>query len=205
MAQLTPEQFAAKLREKAKAIALNAPLQIAAQSVHADRVIRIFSSGIAGASYNKTNELYMYDKDLRRNGNHEGKPFDSGRTVKSGKNKGKSITWTKAQNKTTYFKSYYDLKREQGFNPDTVNMRLTNDLQSDFANSAKTNSAGVPPTGDVIKVNNDLYVESLRRPLNALKLEKHVDTFGNFVAFTQKEKDDFQRIYTFEMTKLLQS
>jgi hypothetical protein len=196
MAQLTPEQFAAKLREKAKAIALNAPLQIAAQSVHADRVIRIFSSGIAGASYNKTNELYMYDKDLRRNGNHEGKPFDSGRTVKSGKNKGKSITWTKANNKTTYFASYYDLKREQGFNPDIVNMRLTNDLQSDFANS---------PTDKVIKVNNDLYVEALRRPLNALKLEKHVESFGNFVAFTQKEKDDFQRIYTFEMTKLLQS
>jgi endo-1,4-beta-D-glucanase Y len=63
----------------------------------------------------------------------------------------------------------------------------------------------VPPTGEVIKVNNDLYVEELRRPLNALKLEKHVESFGNFVAFTQKEKDDFQRIYAFEMNKLLQS
>ena len=205
MAQLTPEQFAAKLREKAKAIALNAPLQIAAQSVHADRVIRIFSSGIAGESYNKTDALYVYDKNLRRKGNHEGKPFDSGRTVKSGKNKGKSITWTKANNKTTYFASYYDLKREQGFNPDVVNLRLQNDLQSDFANSARTNTAGVPPTGEVIKVNNDLYVESLRRDINVKKLEGLVEKYGNFVAFTQKEKDDFQRIYTFEMTKLLQS
>lgn len=205
MAQLTPEQFAAKLREKAKAIALNVPLQIAAQSVHADRVIRIFSSGIAGESYNKTDALYVYDENLRRKGNHKGKPFDSGKTVKSGKNKGKSITSSKANNKTTYFASYYDLKREQGFNPDVVNLRLQNDLQSDFANSARTNTAGVPPTGEVIKVNNDLYVESLRRDINVKKLEGLVEKYGNFVAFTQKEKDDFQRIYAFEMNKLLQS
>lgn len=185
MAQLTPEQFAAKLREKAKAIALNAPLQIAAQSVHADRVIRIFSDGISGASYNKTNPLYVADKDLRRAGTHRGK---TGKTIK-----------------TSAYPSYYALKRQQGFDPNKVNMRLTNDLQSDFANSQKTNTTGAPPVGEVIKVNNDLYVEALRRPLNALKLEKHVESFGNFVAFTQKEKDDFQRIYTFEMTKLLQS
>jgi hypothetical protein len=176
MAQLTPEQFAAKLREKAKAIALNAPLQIAAQSVHADRVIRIFSDGISGASYNKTDALYVADKDLRRAGTHKGKT-------------GKQI-------KTTYYPSYYDLKRQQGFDPNTVNMRLTNDLQSDFANS---------PTGQVIKVNNNLYVEALRRSENVDKLKGNIKRFGNFVAFTQKEKDDFQRIYAFEMNKLLQS
>jgi hypothetical protein len=78
-------------------------------------------------------------------------------------------------------------------------------LQSDFANSARTNTAGVPPTGEVIKVNNDLYVESLRRDINVKKLEGLVEKYGNFVAFTQKEKDDFQRIYAIEMTKLLQS
>jgi hypothetical protein len=186
MAQLTPEQFAAKLREKAKAIALNAPLQIAAQSVHADRVIRIFSDGISGASYNKTDALYVADKDLRRAGTHKGKT-------------GKQI-------KTTYYPSYYDLKQQQGFDPNTVNMRLTNDLQSDFANSEKiTSGTGRPDIGDVQKINNDLYVESIKREHNKGKLKGGIKRFGNFVAFTQKEKDDFQRIYAFEMTKLLQS
>ena len=185
MAQLSWKDYANKLLSKAGLIKVNLPLQIAAQSVHADRVIRIFSDGIDGASYNKTNPLYVADKDLRRAGTHKGKT-------------GKQI-------KTTYYPSYYDLKQQQGFDPNTVNMRLTNDLQSDFANSQKTNTTGAPPTGEVIKVNNNLYVEALRRPENVEKLKGNVKRFGNFVAFTQKEKDDFQRIYAFEMNKLLQS
>jgi hypothetical protein len=184
MAQLTPEQFAAKLREKAKLIAINKPLQDAAQSVHADRVIRIFSDGISGAVYT-SEDLYVADKDLRRAGTHKGKT-------------GKQI-------KTSYYETYYDLKKQQGFTEGNVNMRLTNDLQSDFANSQKTNTTGAPPVGEVIKVNNNLYVEALRRPENVGKLKGGIKRFGNFVAFTQKEKDDFQRIYAFEMTKLLQS
>ena len=185
MAQLSWKDYANKLLSKAGLIKVNLPLQIAAQSVHADRVIRIFSDGISGASYNKTDALYVADKDLRRSGTHRGKT-------------GKQI-------KTTYYPSYYDLKQQQGFDPNTVNMRLTNDLQSDFANSQKTNTTGAPPTGQVIKVNNNLYVEALRRHENVDKLKGNVKRFGNFVAFTQKEKDDFQRIYAFEMTKLLQS
>ena len=185
MAQLSWKDYANKLLSKAGLIKVNLPLQIAAQSVHADRVIRIFSDGISGASYNKTDALYVADKDLRRAGTHKGKT-------------GKQI-------KTTYYPSYYDLKQQQGFDPNTVNMRLTNDLQSDFANSQKTNTTGAPPTGQVIKVNNNLYVEALRRSENVDKLKGNIKRFGNFVAFTQKEKDDFQRIYAFEMTKLLQS
>jgi hypothetical protein len=185
MAQLSWRDYANKLLSKAGLIKVNLPLQIAAQSVHADRVIRIFSDGISGASYNKTDALYVADKDLRRSGTHKGKT-------------GKQI-------KTTYYPSYYDLKQQQGFDPNTVNMRLTNDLQSDFANSQKTNTTGAPPTGQVIKVNNNLYVEALRRSENVDKLKGNEKRFGNFVAFTQKEKDDFQRIYAFEMTKLLKS
>jgi len=147
--------------------------------------MRIFSDGISGAAYNKTDELWVADKNLRRAGSHKGK---TGNAIK-----------------TTYFKSYYDLKKEQGFDPNSVNMRLTNDLQSDFANSEKTNGTGKAPSGQVIKVNNNLYVEALRRSENVDKLKGNVKRFGNFVAFTQKEKDDFQRIYAFEMTKLLQS
>ena len=152
MAQLSWKDYANKLLSKAGLIKVNLPLQIAAQSVHADRVIRIFSDGISGASYNKTDALYVADKDLRRSGTHKGKT-------------GKQI-------KTTYYPSYYDLKQQQGFDPNTVNMRLTNDLQSDFANSQKTNTTGAPPTGQVIKVNNNLYVEALRRHENIELLKR---------------------------------
>lgn len=182
MAQLTPEQWAAKLLRQAEAIKANAPLQIAAQTVHAMRVHRIFDEGIAGAKYGG-GALYVADKNLRRAGSHKGK---TGSTIK-----------------TTYFKNYADLKRQQGFSGDKVNMRLTNDLQSDFANSQKTDGTGAAPSGQVIKVSNDLYVEAIRRPQNMVKLESGIRKFGNFIAFTPDERAEFQRIYTSEMNVLL--
>ena len=182
MAQLTPEQWAAKLLRQAEAIKVNAPLQIAAQTVHAMRVHRIFDEGIAGAKYGG-GELWVADKNLRRAGSHKGK---TGNTIK-----------------TTYFKNYADLKKQQGFSSDKVNMRLTNDLQSDFANSQKSDSTGASPVGQVIKVSNDLYIEALRRPENVVKLEAGIKKFGNFIAFTQEEKTEFQNIYTKEMNVIL--
>jgi hypothetical protein len=182
MAQLTPEQWTAKLLKQAEVIKANAPLQIAAQTVHAMRVHRIFDEGIQGAKYGG-GELYVADKNLRRAGSHKGK---TGKTIK-----------------TTYFKNYADLKKQQGFSGDKVNMRLTNDLQSDFANSQKTDGTGASPVGQVIKVSNDLYVEALRRSENVVKLNAGIAKFGNFIAFTQEEKTEFQRIYTSEMNVLL--
>jgi len=182
MAQLTPEQWAAKLMRQAEVIKTNAPLQIAAQTVHAMRVHRIFDEGIAGAKYSG-GPLYVADKNLRRAGSHKGK---TGKTIK-----------------TTYFKNYADLKTQQGFDGNTVNMRLTNDLQSDFANSEKTSGTGTAPVGQVIKVSNDLYIEALRRPKNVVKLKAGIAKFGNFIAFTPAEKTEFQKIYQSEMNVLL--
>jgi hypothetical protein len=180
MAQLTTQQFIAKLREQQKQ--LYKPLAIAAQSVHADRMFRIFDTGTVARGYDKTQELWVADDKLRKQGSHIGKT-------------GKRI-------KTTYFKSYYDLKQKQGFDPNEVNFRLTNDLQSDLANSQKTNSTALN-VGQVIKVSNRLYQEALRRPKNAEKLEGLESRFGPFTKFTQAERKKFNDIIEFEMRKLL--
>ena len=182
MAQLTPQEYSAKLRAQAKALSELKPLQVAAQAVHAMRVERIFDTPGVGGSYNKTKPIWMKNSELRR------------------KNKGKSGKATD----TSYFSSYYALKAAQGFDPDIVNLRLTNDLQSDFANSQKTNGTGTPPSGKVIKVNNGLYIEALRRGKNVQKLNANIKRFGNFIAFTKAERDEFHRIIAIEFKKMME-
>ena len=180
---MTVAEEIAKLRASVKALDNNRPLERAAQTVHGMRVKRIFQDGLSGASYNTTRELWVADKNLRRAGSHKGKT-------------GKAI-------KTTYFKSYFDLKQQQGFKSGKVNLRLTNDLQSDFANSPQTDGTGAPPIGKVIKVSNNVYMEALRRPKNVQKLKGLVRKYGDFTLFTPDERSKFALIYQAEMSKLL--
>jgi len=179
---VTQAEYIAKLNRQIEQLRTNAPLAIAAQTVHDMRVERIFDNPGVGGSYNRTKPIWVKNTELRR------------------KNKGKS---GKAQ-KTSYFSSYYALKQDQGFDPNVVNLRLTNDLQSDFANSSKTNGTGRPPSGKVIKVSNSLYVEAIRRGNNMVKLKSNLKRYGNFLAFTQAERAKFYEINRQEFIKLLQ-
>lgn len=165
-----------------KALDQGKPLAIAAQTVHALRVVRIFDKEGTGGTYNKTRPLYVADKNLRRAGSHRGKT-------------GKPI-------KTTAFPSYYALKRQQGFNPDIVNMRLTNDLQSDFANAPQTNGTNTP-VGPLTEINKNLYVEDVKRPNNIVKLKSGIKKYGDFTKFTKSERAKFAQIVQFEFMKVL--
>jgi len=185
MAKLTSDQYIAKLRKQMKELEAGKPLRIAAQTVHAMRVERIFDTGSVAKGYNTTNELWVADKDLRKNGNHRGKT-------------GKPI-------KTTYFKSYFDLKQKQGFNPNTVNFRLTNDLQMDFANSNVDSGTGKSNSGTPIKVNNQLYIEALRRPENQDKLAGLKKKYGDFTVFYANERKVFLDIMKVETLRLLRA
>ena len=127
--------------------------------------------------------MYISDDRLRKEGNHTGKT-------------GKPI-------KTSYYKSYADMKKQQGFTGGQVNLRLTNDLQSDFANSPQKNGTGKPSAGKVIKVNNNIYIEALRRPLNVKKLRGHIARYGDFTQFTNEERAKFADTLNFEFDKLL--
>lgn len=178
---MTATEFAHQLRQAALEIQAGKALQRAAQSVHADRVVRIFDSPGVGGSYNKTNPVYVKNSQLRRT------------------NKGKS---GKAKD-TSYFKSYYDLKQEQGFDADTVNLRLTNDLQMDFANSKIDSGTGAVDVGNVIKESELLYVEKIRSSENMKKLKSNIKKFGNFLEFTPEETNKFNTILEAELLSTL--
>jgi len=177
---MTSAEHIAKLRASVRALDENKPFAIACQTVHALRVVRIFDKGIDGASYNTTKPINVENNQLRRT------------------NRGKSGN----AEQTSYFESYYELKKAQGFDPNRVNLRLTNDLQSDFANSPMT-SGTATPVGKVIKVSDTLYIEALRRANNVKKLRANIRRYGDFTRFTQEERAKFNETLTFEFNRLI--
>lgn len=189
MAELNTRQFAEKIRAKAQLLAKdNYPLKMAAQTIHALRIRRIFHVGLNASAgrigtYNSTKELWASDKQLRRAGTHRGKT-------------GKPI-------KTSYYKSYKALKQQQGFNSDRVNLRMTNNLQSEFANTnIPSGSDAVPNNASPERVNANLYVE---RVDNVDKLRGIEAKYGNVFGFTKGERTKFLEVYNFEATKILTS
>ena len=190
MAELTITQWVQKQRKLQEDIRKGLPLEIAARTVHTLRVNRIFHEGrnTAGGSigsYDRNRELWVPDSRLRRNGSHSGKT-------------GKAI-------KTTYFKSYFALKSEQGFDAGTVNLRLTNDLQSDFANARLSKGSDNVPTTPPIKVSPALWKEELRRSKNVDKMNGNEKRFGRIFGATKQEEEQFQKVGYFEMIKILKS
>lgn len=182
MAELTPKKYVAELKRRANLLkAQNKPLQIAAQSAHALRVNRIFhegldSNGSAIGSYATSPEVWI-DNDYLRRGGNKGK---SGRAKK-----------------TSYYKSYADFKKSQGFGSNIV-LRQTNRLQSDFANrQISPNSDGLP-NSKPIRVNTNLYIERITSE-NADKIEGREDVFK----FSAKERAIFKRVYSATATKIL--
>jgi len=190
MAELTITQWVQKQRKLQEDIRKGLPLEIAARTVHTLRVNRIFHEGrnTAGGSigsYDRSRELWVPDSRLRRNGSHRGKT-------------GKAI-------KTTYFKSYFALKSEQGFDAGTVNLRLTNDLQSDFANARLSKGSDNVPTTPPIKASPSLWKEQLRRSKNVDKMNGNERRFGRIFGATKQEQDQFQKTGYDEMVRILKS
>lgn len=182
MAELTPKQFAAEIKKRANLLkAQNKPLQIAAQTAHALRVKRIFHDGLDSnnssiGSYSTSPEVWI-DNDYHRRGGNKGK---SGRAKK-----------------TSYYKSYADFKKSQGFGSNIV-LRQTNRLQSDFANrQISPNSDGLP-NSKPIRVTKDRYIERITSE-NEDKIKGRENIFN----FTNKEKAVFNRVYNATATKIL--
>lgn len=202
MATLTLEQYLAKIkRQNRELIKKNVPLQIAAQTTHALITNRIFHEGRATdggpiGSYDDKNEMWVSDDQLRRNGNHRGKPTG---LTKSGKPRKRG-----GQIKTTYFKSYKELKRKQGFNPDVVNLRMKNELQSDFANRQIGKQNNAVPKVRTIKIDAQEYQIILRKQINVDKMEGAEKRFSKRIfAHTEDEKKQFRNVARKELIKFL--
>jgi hypothetical protein len=191
MSQLTPDQFIISLKEKAKKLSKeNLPLKIAATTTEALRVDRIFHEGLNqnGSSigtYNTSTEIYASDDQLRRNGTNKGK--------------------TGKPTKTSYYKSYRDLKTQQGFNASGVNLRMTNNFQSDYANAPLAKSSNQVPKPRPFKVSVNHYQVKLSRQENVDKLEGFEKKYGKVFDFSEGEKKAFYKTYNFEANKILNS
>lgn len=169
---MTTTEYISILKARATKLQSGKALQIAAQTVHADRVERIFDKGSVTRGYS-TKPIYISAKQNRKG---VGKYFKGG---------------------------YKEYKAYAGFDNSKVNFRNTNDLQSDFANSQVDAGTGTPDSGNVIKVSNSLFVEKLRSSENIDKLNENIKRFGNFVAFTNSEREKFNKILQLELTATL--
>jgi hypothetical protein len=187
MAELTEKQFVDKIRKKIKLLAKdNVPLKLAAQTIHTDRINRIFHVGLNSSAarigvYDTTRELWVSDDQLRRAGTHKGKFGDP--------------------TKTSYYKNYKELKKQQGFRNDRVNLRMTNNLQSEFANkNIGKNSNSIPSNAKPEKINNDKYVERID---NEKKVKGLEEKYGTIFEFTKGERSKFYRVYNAEALRIL--
>lgn len=189
MAQLTLEQHFRKMRKQAQELKRkNVPLEIAARTTHALITNRIFhegknSSGSRIGSYNTTTELWASDENLRRAGTHRGK--------------------TGNPTKTSYYKSYKDLKRQQGFNANVVNLRMKNELQSDFANARIAEGSDSPPKPNTIKVNPNEYRIVLRKQINVEKKAGLEQKYGAIFNHTKAERKQFYKVVQKELIRWL--
>lgn len=147
------------------------------KSVMAQMVGRIFEEGknSAGAGigkYNGSNELYVNPDTLPRKVQPRGKPGKE-RNVKD--------------RKTAYFTSYQALRSEMGRESGFINLRLTNDLQSDFAN-AQISGDGVATSPEPKKISPLEYHITLKRDVNIKKRAGIEKRFGPIFNLTQGEK-----------------
>lgn len=176
---ITYQQFIAKMDARIASLQSGVIMERAVRSVMAEAVVRIFeegknSSGGKIGSYNATKELYVNPNTLPRNVAPRGKP-----------GKEKNVQ----SRKTVYFKSYKDLRSEVGRESGFVNIRLTNDLQSDYANAQVSGSTIATP--EPLKISNTEYRITLKRTINQKKRAGLEAKYGNIFFLTQGEKERY--------------
>lgn len=182
---MTIEELNKKLEKRIKNIEkISVPLKKAVISTMAGMNQRIFVMGklsnmqkIGQGKYSDK-ELWVSDERLPRKGNHRGKPNAKGKTRKI---------------KTTYYKNYTALKKAMGrYTNGVVNLRLTNDLQSDFNNAPVSNSGGVSAPKP-LEINKLTFAILLRR--NSLKKEGLEEKYGAIFLLTKVEKERFYKTF----------
>ena len=175
--------------ERIKFLKSGIPLERAVRTIMPIIQNRIFeqgkgSNGNAIGSYNGSDELYVDPDTLPKNIAPRGKP---------GKER-------EVQNrKTVYFKSYKALRSEMGRESGKINLRLTNDLQSDWSNaeiSKGSNQLGKP---NPKKVSNYEYHISLKRDVNIEKAKGLEKRFGPIFAMTPDEVAKYFEILNKEL------
>lgn len=193
MPQLTTEEYIKKNRVKLEALVrFDIPLKIAVYTIVGEQSIRIFQMGLNSAGskigvYNTSNSLYVNTS--------KSAPIKNSPIGKNGDTKFKNGK----SHKSTYYKSYKEFrakqKRESGF----VNLRLTNELQSDFSNAKISKTSTKVIQGQPIRVNANYYKTELKKDINQKKREGLEDKYGKIFSLTKEEKAKYFAILQKEL------
>lgn len=202
MAQLTARQWIQKLEAKLKALEQrNVPLEIAVRTTTAEQAVRIFqngqnSSGRRIGSYSTRPRVISPRFAPRSFKADTFQPFNRAQRARTGK---------KGYYGKFFAQGYKQFRSEQGREAGFINLRLTNDLQSDFANVGMSKNTTSVASPRPIKVSTHIYKTSLKRQQNVLKREGLENRFGPIFRLTRKERDTFVRIAAFELRKILEA
>lgn len=195
MPELTIDQFNIKLTNFANQIIdANLPLQKAVIDIAPRIADRIFNQGKKTdesqiGQYDTTMEMYINPDSAPRAGAVKAKGIQ-GLKPTTGKTGKHIFASTGKPHKTTYVKNYKDFRNRIGRRIDTVNLNLSNDLESDFK------------TRNPVKISSNEYVMQLKRPLNVKKVEGNEERFGRTFAVSQKEKKHFIDTLNFEIAQI---
>jgi hypothetical protein len=186
-------QYARTLEKKIKALEEGIPLNIAVQSTIPIIAQRIFESGqdvnnTSIGQYSKK-PIYIDPAQAPKAVNRTGK---RGKAIKSGYYKG----------------GYYEFRGQQGRENSFVNLRLNNELQSDFLNASVSRTSNSVPqikSAEPFKVNANLYQITLKKPINQEKKKGLESKYGTKIfAVSSQEKEAFFKVLSFENNRVLQ-
>lgn len=183
----TLEEYGKELIRRVVEVETGKSFAIGVNSAMSEQSVRIFqegkkSDGSGIGNYDSKNPLYASDDTLPRQGNHTGKT-------------GKGI-------KTSYYANYKALRSEQGRESGFVNLRLTNELQSDYNNSQVSASSNKLGTAKPIKKGNLEYEISLNKQINVDKKNGLEAKYGTIFDLSQEERKTLLKVITFETLKI---
>lgn len=188
MAKLTPQQFIDLInKQNAELQKENLPFKIAVRDIVTAQTVRIFQDGLKVSgkigTYNRTKPLYV------------GSPPAPRKTTQRGKT-GKRI-------KTGFYESYAAFRKQQGRESRFVNLRLSNELQNDFANAMISPTSNRVAAAMPIRVNQNLFIVALKKQINIDKKAGLEAKYGNIFGLRPEELTRFQKTLEFEMNKFL--
>lgn len=177
---ITFDDFIKRMSSLNSEIAGNAMI-IGVKSAQSLMSERIFQKGEAVngsiGTYNSDDEIYVADKNLPRPGSatHKGKPNEKGKRKKI---------------KTTYFESYQAMRSQQRREAGFVNLRLKNDLQTNFNNSPVAIS------------NNEVVIGLSTENMN--KARGNEEHFGKKIfSLNEEEKKELSKTVAFEIIRYI--
>jgi hypothetical protein len=160
------------------------PFEIAVRDTVQQQAKRIFQEGLKSdgtkiGTYESTKPIYVSDNAAPKKVNHKGK---TGKTIKYG-----------------YYESYKAFREAMGRESSFVNLRLTNDLQSDFSNVELSKTSNAVAKAKPIQLTSRHFITMLKREENKKKKDGFDVKYGKIFDLTIDEKKNLEKIAILEL------